>query len=105
MTFTDENVKEIIATGKPVVVDCWATWCAPCMALGPIVEDLAKEYEGKAIIGKYNVEDEGDLATDCGVRALPTILFFKNGEKAPIRLAGSQTRENLKAKIEELLTL
>jgi thioredoxin 1 len=69
------------------------------------VDQLAQEYEGKVVIGKYNVDEEGDLATEYRVMSLPTILFFKNGEKAPIRLAGSQTRETLVAKIEELLAL
>jgi thioredoxin 1 len=105
MTITDENAHELIESGKPVVIDCWATWCGPCKAMSPLVEELAKEYEGKAVIGKYNVDEEGDLATEYRVMSLPTILFFKNGEKAPIRLAGSQTRETLVAKIEELLAL
>lgn len=105
MTITDENAREIIESGKPVVIDCWATWCGPCKALAPVVEELAKEYEGRVVIGKYNVDEEGDLATDYRVMSLPTILFFKNGEKAPIRLTGSQSRETLVEKIEELLAL
>lgn len=105
MTITDKNAREIIASGKPVVIDCWATWCGPCKAMAPLVDQLAQEYEGKAVIGKYNVDEEGDLATEYRVMSLPTILFFKNGDKAPIRLAGSQTRETLVAKIEELLAL
>ncbi len=105
MTITDENAREIIESGKPVVIDCWATWCGPCKAMAPLVDQLAQEYEGKVVIGKYNVDEEGDLATEYRVMSLPTILFFKNGEKAPIRLAGSQTRETLVAKIEELLAL
>ena len=60
--FTDENVNEIIASGKPVVIDCWATWCGPCLAMSPLVDELAKEYEGKVVIGKYNVDEEGDLS-------------------------------------------
>lgn len=105
MTITDENAREIIESGKPVVIDCWATWCGPCKAMAPLIDQLAQEYEGKVVIGKYNVDEEGDLATEYRVMSLPTILFFKNGEKAPIRLAGSQTRETLVAKIEELLDL
>ena len=106
MNFTDENIKDIIATGKPVVVDFWATWCGPCMAMAPIVEALAEEYADKGVvIGKYNTEDESDFATECRIMALPTILFFKNGKKTSIRLAGSQTRETLVAKIEELIAL
>lgn len=105
MTITDENAREIIASGKPVVIDCWATWCGPCKAMSPLIDQLAQEYEGKVVIGKYNVDEEGDLATEYRVMSLPTILFFKNGEKTAIRLAGSQTRETLVAKIEELLAL
>lgn len=103
MTFTDENIEEIIASGKPVVVDFWATWCGPCMAMAPTIEELAQEYEGKAIVGKYNVEEESDFASANRVMALPTILFFKDGKKSDIRLAGSQTKEVLKAKIDELI--
>lgn len=105
MTFTDENIKEIIASGKPVMVDCWATWCGPCKAMAPLIDELANEYEGRVVIGKYNVDEESDLATEHRVMSLPTILFFKNGEKAPIRLAGSQTRETLEAKLSELMAL
>lgn len=103
MTFTDGNAHEIIASGKPVLIDCWATWCGPCKAMAPIIDELAKEYEGRVVIGKYNVEDEGDLATEFRVMSLPTFLFFKDGKKADIRLAGSQSRETLVTKINELL--
>ena len=105
MTIPDKNAREIIESGKPVVIDCWATWCGPCKAMSPLIDQLAEEYEGKVVIGKYNVDEEGDLATEYRVMSLPTILFFKNGEKTSIRLAGSQTRETLVAKIEELLAL
>ena len=102
-TFTDENVKEIIATGQPVVIDCWATWCGPCVAMAPIIDELAKEYEGRAVIGKYNVEDEGELSAEYRIMSLPTILFFKDGQKANILLTGSQSRQTLVENIEELL--
>lgn len=105
LTITDANAKEIIASGKPVIIDFWATWCGPCMAMGPIVDDLATEYEGRVVIGKYNVDEEGDLAAEHRIMSIPTFLFFKNGEKTAIRLAGSQSRETFKAKIEELLAL
>lgn len=102
-TFTDENVKEIIASGQPIVIDCWATWCGPCVAMAPIIDELAKEYEGRAIIGKYNVEDEGDLSSEYRIMSLPTVLFFKDGKKTDIRLTGSQSRQTLSEKIEELI--
>lgn len=105
MTFTDSNINEIIASGKPVVVDFWATWCGPCMAMAPIVEKIAEEYEGRAVVGKYNCDEESDFATECGIRSLPTLLFFKNGVKTDIRLIGGQKAEAIKEKIEALLAL
>lgn len=104
-TFTDENVEQIIASGKPVMIDCWATWCGPCKALAPLIDELADKYADKVIIGKYNVEDEGDLSTTYRIMSLPTFLFFKDGKKVDIRLTGSQTRETLEAKLNELLKL
>lgn len=104
-TFTDENVNEIIATGKPVVIDFWATWCGPCQALGPIIEKLAEEYADRVVIGKYNTDEENEFCMENRVMGLPAILFFKNGKVAPIRLAGLQKEETLRAKIEELLAL
>ena len=67
-TFTDENVNEIIESGKPVVIDFWATWCGPCMALAPVIDELAEQYEGQVVIGKYNVEDESDFSSDHRIR-------------------------------------
>ncbi|MDE6542900.1 MAG: thioredoxin [Muribaculaceae bacterium] len=104
-TFTDENVNEIIATGQPVVIDFWATWCGPCKAMAPAIDAIAEEYEGKAVIGKYNIDDETELAMKYRVMAVPTILFFKDGKKTDIRLVGLQNKETLKAKVEELLAL
>ena len=62
--FTDENIHEIIAGGKPVVVDFWATWCGPCRAMSPLIDELAEEYEGRVVIGSYNLDDENDFASD-----------------------------------------
>ncbi|MCM1070105.1 MAG: thioredoxin [[Clostridium] fimetarium] len=105
MTITDENARELIESGKPVVIDFWATWCGPCVGMAPIIDELANEYEGRVVIGKYNVDEEGDLSTEYRIMSLPTILFFKDGKKTDIRLAGSQKRETLVEKIEELLAL
>lgn len=103
--FTDENIEETIATGKPIVIDFWATWCGPCMSMAPTVDEVAKEFEGKVIVGKYNIEDNSDFATANRIMSIPTLLFFKDGKKTSIRLTGSQTKENLVAKINELLAL
>ena len=104
--FTDANVKEIIASGEPVVIDFWATWCGPCVNMSPIVDELAQQYEGKVKIGKYNIEEENDLSTEYRIMSIPTILFFKNGEQIrDLRLAGSQPKATLEAQIEKLLAL
>lgn len=104
-TFTDANVNEIIESGKPVVIDFWGTYCGPCLAMAPTIDALAQEYEGKVVIGKYNIEEEGDLAMQYRIMSIPTILFFKNGKKTALRLVGGQSREAIVEKIEELLAL
>jgi thioredoxin 1 len=81
IAITTENFKEL--TGKEnqlVVADFWAEWCGPCKMIGPMIDELSTEYEGRAVIGKVNVEEQGDLAVEFGVRNIPTILFIKNGE-------------------------
>ena len=103
--FTDSNIEEIIATGKPVVVDFWATWCGPCMAMSPIVDALAEQYEDKVEIGKYNIEEETEFCNQNRVMSIPLFLFFKDGKKTSIRLTGKVSEEELKSKIEELLAL
>ena len=79
-TFNDENAKVEIESGKAVVIDFWAEWCGPCKRIAPIIDELAAEYEGQVLIGKYNVDDYSDLSTDYSIRNIPTILFFKDGE-------------------------
>lgn len=103
--FTDSNVNEVIASGKPVVIDFWATWCGPCMRLAPVIDELAQEYADKVVIGKYNVDEESELSGQYRIMSIPTILFFKNGEQVrDLRLTGA-TRDELKTRIEKLLTL
>ena len=101
-TFNDENAKVEIESGKAVVIDFWAEWCGPCKRIAPIIDELAAEYEGKVLIGKYNVDDYSDLSTDYSIRNIPTILFFKDGELKE-RIVGSIKREELDAKIKALL--
>lgn len=104
-TFTDADIKETIATGKPVVVDFWATWCGPCKALAPAVEKIAEEYADRVIIGKYNIDDENDFAAECRVRSIPTLLFFKDGKQTEIRSVGLIPEEKLRELVEQLLAL
>ena len=100
--FTDENTKELIKSGQPLVIDFWATWCGPCMRLAPIIDQLATEYEGKVLIGKYNVDEESDMSTEFGIRSIPTLLFFKDGELKG-QLIGGSSKIEVEAKINELL--
>jgi len=76
---TDESFKKLIAENKPVVVDFWAEWCGPCRMIGPVIEELANEYEDRAIIGKMNVDENSEMPGEYAIRSIPTILFFKNG--------------------------
>ena len=96
---TDANYKELLAQDKLVVVDFWAEWCGPCRSIAPAVDELAAEFEGKAIIGKYNVDDENALSSEMGIRNIPTLLFFKGG-KLVDKQVGASSKADLKAKIE-----
>lgn len=102
LEITDNNYKEILAEGKPVVIDFWAPWCGPCKMVGPIIEELAAEYEGKVAIGKCNVDDNNDVATEFGIRSIPTVLFFKDGQLVDKQI-GSSPKPKYVEKIEALL--
>ena len=102
LEITDSNYKEILAEGKPVVIDFWAPWCGPCKMVGPIIDELAGEYEGKAIIGKCDVDDNDDVASEFGIRNIPTVLFFKDGQLVD-KQVGSAPKATYAAKIDALL--
>jgi thioredoxin 1 len=99
---TNENFEALLAEGKPVVVDFWAEWCGPCKKIGPIVEELAVEYEDKVTVAKCDVEDADEIAAQYGIRNIPTILFIKNGEILD-KQVGATDKATLATKIESLL--
>lgn len=102
LAVTDSNFKEILSEGKPVVVDFWAPWCGPCKMVGPVIDELAGEYEGEVIIGKCDVDENSDLPAEFGIRSIPTVLFFKDG-KLVDKQVGSAAKSVYAAKIDALL--
>ncbi len=99
---TDSNFKDILASDKLVMVDFWATWCGPCRAIAPAVEQLAEEYEGRAVIAKCNVDECQTIPMEYGVRNIPTLLFFKGGQLVD-RMVGAAPKAELAKKIDSLL--
>ena len=99
---TDQNAAELMAGDQLVVIDFWATWCGPCQRLTPIIEQLADEYEGRAIIGKYNVDEGEDLTAQFGIRNIPVVLLLKGGEVVGKKV-GAASKADLQALIEKNL--
>jgi thioredoxin 1 len=100
---TDNNYNEVLDSKKPVLVDFWAEWCGPCKLIGPVVAELAKEYDGKAVIAKVDVDSNPVISAKYGIRSIPTLLFFKNGEIVDKQI-GAVPKSILAKKLEAQLT-
>ena len=99
---TNENFEELKNGNLPFVVDFWATWCGPCRMIAPIVEELAKEYDGKIVVGKCDVEEADDVAMEFGIRNIPTLLFFKDGQVVD-KLVGNVPKAEITSRLDAIL--
>ena len=102
LEITDSNFNDIVSKNKTVLIDFWAEWCGPCRMIAPMIEELAGEYEGKAIIGKLDVDSNQESSVKFGVRSIPTLLVFKNGELVD-RHVGAVPKETLSKSIDSNL--
>ena len=103
LEITDDNFDELVLKSeKPVVVDFWAEWCGPCRMIGPLINEMSKDFEGKALVCKVNVDQNANVSAQFGVRSIPTVLFIKNGEVVD-KSVGAVPKATLEAKLNALL--
>lgn len=98
---TKSFAQEVLDSQLPVLVDCWASWCMPCLTIGPIVEELSNQYEGKVKFCKVNVDDNPDIAGRYGIMGIPTLLIFKNGELID-QIVGVAPKQQISAKLDNI---
>jgi thioredoxin 1 len=103
ITISEANFqKEVIESAIPVLVDFWAEWCGPCKMIGPVLDEIAPEYQGRARIGKVNVDNEPGLATQFGVTSIPTLFIFKGGQIVE-QMVGARSKRDLKASLDKAI--